>query len=583
MNTLLSKIPILGIAAFSGTGKTTLLTQILPLLCAKGLRIGVIKHTHHGFDMDKPSKDSYRLREAGAAVVTVASAQRWALLQETEGQAEPLLQNVLPHVQLCNVDAILVEGFKHQYFPKLELHRPSLNQSFLYPQDKSVIAIASDEPLNVPLPLLDLNNPAQIADFIANYFKGFSKMPSCCDEEDCGVLTVDQALVRLKESVQPIEDIENLPLRSALGRVLAETIISKVNVPAHINSAMDGYAIKFNDLDKQPLKVIGTSWAGKPFDFPIKNGECVRIFTGAKVPVDTDTVIMQEHIEREGDQIFIKKQYKQGDNVRLAGEDLAIGEEVLIAGKKLNPADIGLLASLGISEIKVKRKLRVAFFSTGDELKSVGEILGDGDIYDSNRYTVFAMLAEMGVEMIDLGVIRDDKDKIRQAFQQAANIADAVITTGGVSVGEADFVKEILEQEGKINFWKVAMKPGKPLAFGELKTAKFFGLPGNPVSAMITFQQFVKPTLQKMTGQAEEPVLRFEAIAGSNFKKKVGRMEFQRGILKFEENQWKVYSTGNQSSAVLSSMSKANCLVLLFADSTGAQIGEKLTVELLNW
>jgi molybdopterin molybdotransferase len=578
-----SNIPILGIAAFSGTGKTTLLTKILPLLCAKGLRIGIIKHTHHGFDMDKPGKDSYRLREAGAAVVTVASAQRWALLQETEGQAEPLLQNVLPHVQLCNVDAILVEGFKHQHFPKLELHRPSLNHSFLFPQDNSVIAIASDEPLTVPLPLLDLNNPAQIADFIINYFKGFQIMPSCCDEEDCGVLTVDQALIRLKESVQPIEDIENLPLRSALGRVLAETVISKVNVPAHINSAMDGYAIKFNDLDKQPLKVIGTSWAGKPFDFPVKNGDCVRIMTGAKVPADTDTVIMQEHVDRDGDLISIKKQYKQGDNVRLAGEDLAIGDVVLTSGKKLNPADIGLLASLGVSEIKVKRKLRVAFFSTGNELKSVGEMLGDGDIYDSNRYTLFAMLAEMGVEMIDLGVIQDDKEKIRQAFQQAANSADAVITTGGVSVGEADFVKEILEQEGKINFWKVAMKPGKPLAFGELKKAKFFGLPGNPVSAMITFQQFVKPTLQKMTGQLEEPVLRFEVIAGNNFKKKAGRMEFQRGILKREDNQWKVYSTGNQSSAVLSSMSKANCLVLLTADSNGVQTGDSVLVELLNF
>jgi molybdopterin molybdotransferase len=577
-----SKIPILGIAAFSGTGKTTLLTQLLPLLCAQGLRIGIIKHTHHGFDMDKPGKDSYRLREAGAAVVTVASAQRWALLQETDGQAEPLLQNVLPHVQLCNVDAILVEGFKHQHFPKLELHRPSLNHSFLYPQDNSVIAIASDEYLDIPLPLLDLNNPVQIADFIINYFKGF-QMSSYCDDNDCGVLTVDQALVRLKESVQPIKDIENLPLRSALGRILAETVISKVNVPAHINSAMDGYAIKFNDLDKQPLKVIGTSWAGKPFDFPVKNGECVRIMTGAKVPADTDTVIMQEHVDRDGDLISIKKQYKQGDNVRLAGEDLAIGDEVLVSGKKLNPADIGLLASLGVSEIKVKRKLRVEFFSTGNELKSVGEMLGDGDIYDSNRYTLFAMLAEMGVEMIDLGVIQDDKEKIRQAFQQAANTADAVITTGGVSVGEADFVKDILEQEGKINFWKVAMKPGKPLAFGELKKAKFFGLPGNPVSAMITFQQFVKPTLQKMTGQLEEPVLRFEVIAGSNFKKKAGRMEFQRGILKREDNQWKVYSTGNQSSAVLSSMSKANCLVLLTADSNGVQIGDSVLVELLNF
>jgi len=577
-----SNIPLLGIAAFSGTGKTTLLTHLLPLLCDKGLRVGVIKHTHHGFDMDKPHKDSYRLREAGAAVVTVASAQRWALLQETQGQAEPLLQNVLPHVALCDVDLILVEGFKHQHFPKIELHRPSLNQPFLFPQDDSVIAIASDEQLDVSLPLLDLNNPVQIADFILHYFKGFQKMPSCCDDEDGGVLTVDQALERLKKSVQPIDDLENLPLRSALGRILAETVISNMNVPAHINSAMDGYAIKFNDIAQQ-LTVIGTSWAGRPFQGSVKNGQCVRIMTGAKVPDDTDTVIMQEHVDRENDRIVINKAYKQGENVRLAGEDLAIGDDVLMSGKKLNPADIGLLASLGISEIKVKRKLRVAFFSTGDELKSVGETLGDGDIYDSNRYTLFAMLAEMGVEMIDLGVIRDDKEKIRRAFQQAAKNADAVITTGGVSVGEADFVKEILEQEGKVSFWKVAMKPGKPLAFGELKAAKFFGLPGNPVSAMVTFQQFVKPTLQKMTGQAEEPRWIFQATAGNHFKKKVGRMEFQRGVLQFEENHCKVYSTGNQSSAVLSSMSKANCLVLLPADSNGANVGDSVSVELLHY
>ncbi len=402
-----------------------------------------------------------------------------------------------------------------------------------------------------------------------------------CDDNNSNFLTVEQALFRIERDLQAINGFEQLAIRSALNRILAEDVHSKIAVPPHNNSAMDGYAVRSVDLDTTTdFSVVGTSWAGKPYNDSVNAGECIRIYTGAVIPSDCDCVIMQEDVERNTDIIHIETGHKAGQNIRLAGEDIQIGDVVLKAGKYLLPADIGLLASLGISEVKMKRRLRVAFFSTGDELCSIGEIPQAGQIYDSNRYTLYAMLTSLNIEFIDMGVIADQPEAIEAAFLEAANGNDAIITSGGVSVGDADYVTDCLRRVGKINFWKIAMKPGKPLAFGTVKNAVFFGLPGNPVSVMATFYQFVQPALRLMMGQTKQTAIRFMVPCLTALKKHPGRVDFQRGILETDEQgQLVVKSTGQQGSGILSSMSQANCFIILAKDSDNVAAGEEVLVE----
>ena len=406
---------------------------------------------------------------------------------------------------------------------------------------------------------------------------------SSCDNDDPNLLTVAAALQRLDRDLQPIVGEEQVAIRSALGRILAENILSPLNVPPYNKSAMDGYAVLGTDLPKAgqvKLTVVGTSWAGKPYSDTITTGQCARILTGALMPTGTDTVIMQEQVTRQGDMITLSTGHRVGQHVGTIGEDLQIGQPVLTIGKKLLPADIGLLATLGIAEVKVKRRLRVAFFSTGDELRSLGEVLQPGQIYDSNRYTLYGMLNQLDVEMMDMGVVRDNPSAIETALLVAALNSDAIITSGGVSVGDADYVTETLRRLGEINFWKIAMKPGKPLTFGKIQAATFFGLPGNPVSAMVTFYQFVQPALQRMMGQDKTTPLRIKVPCCSPLKKRPGRLEFQRGILELnEQGDLVVRSTGNQGSALLSSMSQANCFIILPLDCGDVTVGTEVLVE----
>jgi molybdopterin molybdotransferase len=374
-------------------------------------------------------------------------------------------------------------------------------------------------------------------------------------------------------------------VRSALNRTLAEDVYSTVNVPAHTNSAMDGYAVRSSDLPADnsttTLTAIGTAWAGRPYRGSAQENQCVRIMTGAKMPEGTDTVIMQEQVECDPDNMIrIGSGHQPGQNVRQAGEDLAIGEAAVPAGKRISPAELGLFASLGIAEIKLARRLRVAFFSTGDELRSIGEPLADGEIYDSNRYTLHGMLARLNVTSLDMGVIADQRDAIHEAFQHAASMADVVITTGGVSVGEADFVKEILAETGTVDFWKLAIKPGRPLAFGTVNDALFFGLPGNPVAVMVTFYEFVQPALRRMMGQSNVRPARFKVPCQSRLRKRPGRMEFQRGRLKLEDDgSLSVSRSGAQGSGMLSSMSTANCFIILPTASGSVEPGDSVWVE----
>jgi molybdopterin molybdotransferase len=404
---------------------------------------------------------------------------------------------------------------------------------------------------------------------------------SCLDGYDPDALRVDKAREAIRACLRTIEDTETVEIREALGRVLAEDIVPEINVPAHDNSAMDGYAVRFSDIDK-PLREIGTALAGKPFAGKLGAGECVRIMTGAVMPAGADTVVIQEVVGKEGDRITIPPGQKKAQNVRYAGEDLTQGKAVLRPGQVLRPAELGLMASLGIGEVKVKRKLRVAFFATGDELASIGAPLKEGEVYDSNRYTLHGMLARLGVELIDMGVVRDSPDALENAFRKASASADAVITTGGVSVGEADFVRKLMDQLGEVLFWKIAMRPGRPMAFGKIGDAFLFGLPGNPVAVMVTFYQFVRDALLFMSGRESGDMPLLNAIAAENLRKVPGRTEYQRGIAFKHQNQWKVRTTGQQGSGVLRSMSEANCFIVLEHERGSVKAGERVDVQLFE-
>jgi len=409
---------------------------------------------------------------------------------------------------------------------------------------------------------------------------------SCADDYDPNSMPVAKARAFINTFLSPVKGFARLPIRTALGRVLSEDIVSPVNVPANINSAMDGWTMRVEDLDDNPAKAlieVGTSFAGKPFVGEVGPGECVRIFTGGVVPEGCNAVVMQEKANVDGKAITFGPGVKRAQNVRYAGEDLKQGAVALAKGRVIRPAELGLLASLGIGDVSVYRPLRVVFFSTGDELVSIGSPLAEGQIYDSNRYTLHGMLTRMGCEVIDMGVVRDDPTLLEKAFQDAGEIGDVVITSGGVSVGEADYVKQLLTKLGEVVFWKIAMKPGRPLAYGKIGNAHFFGLPGNPVSVMVTFYQFVRDALLILQGVnpvPAQPLLK--AVCTSAIKKAPGRTEFQRGVLYLEDGAYKVRITGEQGSGILKSMSDANCFIMLHDHVGNVDAGATVEVQILE-
>jgi molybdopterin molybdotransferase len=410
---------------------------------------------------------------------------------------------------------------------------------------------------------------------------------SCLSSYDPDALPVKDAQRIIREFVQPVQAVEQVALRAALGRVLARDIVSPINVPAHDNSAMDGYALRGKDLplDGQArLTVIGTVYAGQPGTRVPQAGECVRIMTGGVMPEGCDSVIPQEFVaeEGEGSIVIAAGVIKPGDNRRFAGEDLQAGSAALKAGKTIRPADLGLVASLGIAEVPVRRRLRVAFFSTGDELRSIGQALDEGSVYDSNRYTIYGMLQRLGCDIIDMGIVRDDPAALEEALRSACENADAIITSGGVSVGAADYTKQIMARLGDVTFWKIGMRPGRPLAFGRIASnghsAFLFGLPGNPVAVMVSFYFFAREALLRMMGaDAPLPLLRARSVAA--IRKKPGRTEYQRGMLTQDEDGMpQVRITGSQGSGILRSMSEANCMVVLHDGQGNVAAGDMVDV-----
>ena len=418
------------------------------------------------------------------------------------------------------------------------------------------------------------------------------KQPSCDDVLEPELMPVDIALQRMRQEVSSVKETKTVSLRESLGHVLSSDLVSPVQVPAYTNSAMDGYAINSADLPdgdaEKTLKVLGTVWAGKPVTVELKSGQALRIMTGGMLPQGADTVVIQEHVQvvdqSGADSILIDGSTSPGRNVRHAGEDINTGDVVLSAGTLINPAELGLIASLGIDTLEVKRRLKVAFFSTGDELRPLethaGQTLGPGEIFDSNRHTLFALLSRLSVELIDLGVVADTEEATHAAILEASEKADLVITSGGVSAGQADFVSKSIAKLGDLTFWKLAMRPGRPLACGVVNDCRFFGLPGNPVAVMVTFYEFVQPTIKAMMGCTDSDPQLFSVKSAESIRKVPGRIEYQRGIIEVAaDGRQTVRTTGKQGAGRLSSMCLANCLIVLPVECDGIAAGDLVQVR----
>ncbi|EKB7281091.1 bifunctional molybdopterin-guanine dinucleotide biosynthesis adaptor protein MobB/molybdopterin molybdotransferase MoeA [Vibrio parahaemolyticus] len=579
-------IPILGFAAYSGTGKTTLLEALLPKLTEAGLRIGMLKHAHHNFDVDKPGKDSYRLRKAGASQMLIASRNRFALMTETP-EAEAEFEYLLTRFDEDKLDVVLVEGCKNIAFPKIELHREEVGKPWLYPHDENIIAIASDSAeLDSELPQMNINDLDAIAQFVLQYVqdakapKSKEKDAACCDTLSPAFLSVVQGQEKILSLVNTVSEIEACKIENAYGRVLAEDIISPVNVPQYTNSAMDGYAIRSDDVDRDSYQVVAEVMAGHAYDQSLQVGQAVKIMTGAPTPLNGDTVVMREQASQEGDKVtFNGAHIKAGQNVRQAGEDLAIGSDVFTAGTRLASPEMGMIASLGFGEANVFRKLKVAVFSTGDEVQAPGTEQKANSIYDSNRFTIMGMLEKLGCEILDFGILEDNEQLMIEALENASAQADVVMTSGGVSVGDADYIKLALDKLGQIDFWRINMRPGRPLAFGQINNKPFFGLPGNPVAVMVSFINFVEPALRKMQGEQGWKPLKVNAIATENLRSRQGRTEFSRGIYVLDDTgRLTVRTTGKQGSGILRSMSEANCLIEISPAIDTVKAGESVTI-----
>ena len=405
-----------------------------------------------------------------------------------------------------------------------------------------------------------------------------------CYEGDPDLLPPREAMRRIRAHVRPVDAAETVEVIDALGRIAARDVVSPRNVPGHTNSAMDGFACAGDSLpDTGPrwYRIAGTAYAGKPFAGRPGPSQAVRIMTGAIMPEGTDTVVMQEHVEVDGDRVRIPPGARRGQHVRQAGEDLAAGAMVVPRGRRLMAAEMGLLASLGIGEIDVYRRLRVAYFSTGDEIRPPGAPFAPGLVYDSNRFTMHGMLGRLGVDVIDLGIVPDRRDAVRDALREASTGADVVLSSGGASTGEADYVKEVLSELGQIGFWRIAIRPGRPLAFGFLGDSVFFGLPGNPVAVMVTFYQFVAPAIRAVSGENDSrPLPALEARCATRLRKKPGRIEYYRAVLERDDSgALVVRSTGKSGSGLLHTMSDANCFIVLPEDGATVEAGTVVEVQ----
>jgi molybdopterin molybdotransferase len=535
---------IYGVTGWKNAGKTGLMERLVAEFTARGFRVATLKHAHHAFDVDQPGKDSFRHRTAGAHEVILASHKRWALMSELRDGDEPPLHELL--AKLNPADLVLIEGWKAEDHPKVEAYRASCKNPLIAPGDRHIRAVAADTPVEIDIPQFDLDDTGAIADFIAadlglSAARTPAEPPAKGPRDDCFALPpgvdwmpVDTALGHLRAALNPVVATEITPVAGALGRVLAaDAVALRANPPA-ANSAVDGYGFAHaaTGEGRQDLPLFpDRAAAGAPFTGAVPQGQAIRILTGALIPECVDTVVLEEDCQVTDTAIAFDGPVKKGANLRRAGEDVQSGETALAKGRKLTPGDLGLLTALGLAEVTTFAPLRVGVLSTGDEIAQPGALHPADKTYDANRPMLLAMLSRMGFAPVDLGHVADDVDFIRQRLDQAAQQTDAILTSGGASAGDEDHVSALLRAEGNLTAWRIALKPGRPLALATWKSVPVFGLPGNPVAAFVCTAIFARPALSQMSGAGWVEPRGYEVAAAFSKTKKPGRREYLRARL----------------------------------------------------
>ncbi|SFA99843.1 molybdopterin molybdotransferase [Poseidonocella pacifica] len=568
---------IFGVVGWKNAGKTGLMERLVTEITGRGFSVSTVKHAHHTFDVDHPGKDSHRHRIAGATEVLLASRNRWALMHELRDEQEPTLAELLTN--LSPADLVLVEGYKRDDHPKVEAHRAETGNPLIAPSDASIKAIAADVPLQADRPVFDLNDTAAVADFIlvqvglssANEEASRSAAQQHPQppplRNDCFALPpgvdwtpVDDALSLLKQRLHPITGIEALSLAEAEGRVLAAPVTALRANPPHANSAVDGYGFAGGVPDEAPVSLPlmeGRSAAGVPYEGEVPPEHAIRVLTGASLPVGVDTVVLDEDVVVGAGQVAFRGPLKRGANTRKAGEDVQESATLLPAGRRLTPADLAYLASGGVAEVPAFRRLRVAVISTGDELVEAGSPAASGQIFDANRPMLLAMVRRFGFEALDLGRMPDDRAAIAAAFDRGAAGADVILTSGGASAGDEDHVSALLRERGAMQEWRIALKPGRPLALGMWHETPVFGLPGNPVAALVCTLVFARPAMERLAGGNWLDPVGFDVPAAFEKRKKPGRREYLRARIR--DGRAEVFPS--EGSGRISSLSWAEGLV----------------------
>ncbi|GKY86942.1 bifunctional molybdopterin-guanine dinucleotide biosynthesis adaptor protein MobB/molybdopterin molybdotransferase MoeA [Sinisalibacter aestuarii] len=569
---------IYGVIGWKNAGKTGLMERLVAEICARGFTVSTVKHAHHAFDLDRPGKDSHRHRQAGAREVLLASHERWALLHELADAPEPPMGEMLD--KLAPVDLVLVEGYKRDAHAKIEVFREPAGHELIQPDDPTVRAVASDVALaDLPVPVFDLNDTAAIADFILAETGLVAEtpgdLPDACflPQSAPGMASVAEAQAMLRGSLGPVTAVERIALAEAQGRLLADDAIASRANPPGTNSAMDGYGFAHASLAGGNVLLLdeGRSAAGAPHRSAVAPGHAVKVLTGALLPEGVDSVAMQEEVVIADGRITLPDGLSPGANTRAAGEDVAEGALALAAGCVLGPAELGLLAALGLAEVRVRKQLRVGVLSTGDELAAPGTTRDPARTYDANRPMLLSLAARWGHRAVDLGHVPDDRDALRRALNAARGAVDVVLTSGGASAGDEDHVSALLGQEGHLTQWRVALKPGKPLVLAQWQRMPIFGLPGNPVSAFVTALLFARPALSLLAGGRWPEPRGFTVPAAFAKRKRTGRRELLRARL---DGEGRAVLFRSDSSGMISSLAWAEGLVEVSEDAQQIEPGD---------
>jgi molybdopterin molybdotransferase len=560
---------VFGVVGWKNNGKTTLVERLISQLTSMGYKVSSVKHAHHNVDIDEPGRDSYRHRAAGAKQTLLATQHRWALMREHREQDTPKLEQLLPLFEPC--DLVIVEGYKGAVHPKLEIVRHLNKEGLLADQMPNIVALVTDQPhLPSDLPQLDLNNIQQVTDFVLQH-TGLVTAPAVHEVNDCyspaqQLQTAETVWQRMQALASTQVKSQTLPLEQCMNRRLAEALTTPYDSPRFDNAAVDGYAFNCNDLIQQPdatLPLMATEAnAGGSEKLSLKQGYCMRVLTGAQMPKGANTVVMQEDVHLTNDSVTFPSHYKAHSNWRPQGEDVKAGEVIINQGQLIRPQDIGLAAAVGQAQLRVYNKVRVALFSTGNEVYELGQELPEDGIYDVNRYLLKALLTSLHCEVTDLGILADDFSTIRTALDSASQDHQLIITSGGASTGSHDHIANVLKDLGEVHAWRLAIKPGRPLAFGQLGSALFLGLPGNPVAANVCTLMFGQPLIRALSGGGWHRPKSYPQKLGFDVNKKVGRREWLRVFQEQQPNgDYVLQRSASHGSGILTSMTRADGLV----------------------